>query len=68
MGEKLCPYNAIRKTDLKTVIINCRTCSIGNSTIFDETCRSNIFKILQTEHGADRVILNHVFVKVFLGE
>jgi archaeal flagellar protein FlaI len=68
MGEKLCPYNAIRKTDLKTVIINCRNCSIGNSTIFDETCRSNIFKILQTEHGADRVILNHVFVKVFLGE
>ena len=41
---------------------------MGNSTIFDETCRSNIFKILQTEHGADRVILNHVFVKVFLGE
>ena len=68
MGEKLCPYNAIRKTDLKTVIINCRNCNIGNSTIFDETCRSNIFKILQTEHGADRVILNHVFVKVFLGE
>ena len=68
MGEKLCPYNAIRKTDLKTVIINCRNCSMGNSTIFDETCRSNIFKILQTEHGADRVILNHVFVKVFLGE
>ena len=68
MGEKFCPYNAIRKTDIKTVIINCRNCSIGNSTIFDETCRSNIFKILQTEHGADRVILNHVFVKVFLGE
>ena len=68
MEEKLCPYNAIRKTDFKTVIINCRNCSIGNSTIFDEICRSNILKILQTEHGADRIILNHAFVKVFLGE
>jgi len=68
MGEKLCPYTAIRKTDLKTVIINCRNCSIENSTIFDETCRTNIFKILQTEHGTDRVILNHTFVKVFLGD
>jgi len=67
MGETLCPYNAIKKTDIKTVIINCRSCNVGNSTIFDETCRSNIFKILQTEHGVCRIILNHTFVKVFQG-
>jgi len=68
MGEFLCPYNAIRKTDSKTTIINCRNCDQGNSTIFDETCRSNIFKILQKEHGVSRIILNHAFVKVFSGE
>ena len=68
MGEKICPYNAIRKTDFKTVIINCRNCDMGNSTIFDETCRSNIFKIIQTEPGVNSIILNHAFVKVFRGE
>ncbi len=65
MGEDLCPYTAIRKRDLKTIIINCRGCDQGNSTIFDETCRSNLLKILQTEHGINKIILNHAFVKVF---
>lgn len=68
MMEKLCSYTTIRKTNVKTVTVNCRDCDIGNSTIFDEICRSNIFKILQTEHGVDRLILNHVFVKIFRDE
>jgi len=38
---------------------------MGDSTIFDETCRTNIFRILQIEHGITRVILNHAYVKVF---
>ena len=41
---------------------------MGESTIFDETCRSNILKILQTEHGTNRIVLNHAFVKVYSGE
>ena len=68
MDKNTCSYTAVRKTDSKTISINCRTCTIGNSTIFDENCRSNIFKILQTEHGVNRIILNHAFVKVFRGE
>ena len=65
MDEILCPYSSIRKANLKTITINCKNCSIGNSTIFDESCRSNILKILQDEHGVDRLILNHIFVKVY---
>lgn len=65
MVEDRCPYAAIRKKDLKTIIINCRECTQGNSTIFDETCRTNLLRILQTEHGIDKVILDHAFVKVF---
>ena len=68
MGDSFCPYSTIRKTNSKTTIVNCRNCNQGNSTIFDETCRSNIFKILQKEHGINRIILNHAFVKVFSGE
>ena len=68
MMEKICTYNSIKKNNLKTVIINCRNCKIGESTIFDEKCRTNIFQILQNEHGIKRLILNHAFVKVYSGE
>ena len=65
LDKIICPYNSIRRSGSKTIIINCRACNIGDSTIFDETCRTNIFKILQLEHGITRVILNHAYVKVF---
>ncbi len=68
MVEKLCPYVAERKADSKRITLNCRNCGMGNSTIFDTVCRSNIFKILQKEHGAERLILNQALVKVFRGE
>jgi len=68
VDKNTCPYTSVRKADSKTISINCRACTFGNSTIFDETCRLNIFKILQTEHGVKRIILNHAFVKVFRGE
>ena len=65
MDKKICPYKSIKRTGSKTIIINCRDCNMGDSTIFDETCRTNIFKILQIEHGITRIILNHAYVKVF---
>ncbi|MFH1101198.1 MAG: type II/IV secretion system ATPase subunit [Methanobacteriota archaeon] len=68
MEAKLCPYGIQRKMESKTLTINCRNCPMGNSTLADETCRSNIFRILQKEHGVDRILLNHAFVKVFSGK
>ncbi len=61
----VCEYNIKKTPGSKTVIINCRTCIKGNSTIFDKECRKNIFKIIQNENIVTRVIFNHVFVKVF---
>jgi len=68
MDEKLCPYEAKRKMESKTLTIQCRDCAKGNSTICDHVCRRNILQILQNEHGIDRLILNHVLVKVFAGD
>jgi type IV secretory pathway ATPase VirB11/archaellum biosynthesis ATPase len=68
MDEKLCPYETKRKTESKTLIINCRACTRGNSTLCDEPCRRSIIQILQKEPGVDRLVLNHAFVKVFTGE
>ncbi len=68
MDEKICPYEIKRKTESKTLTINCRACSKGNSTFSDEFCRHRIIQILQKEHGVDRLILNHAIVKVYTGE
>jgi len=68
MVEIICPYETHRKKEANEIIINCRSCDSGSSTIFDETCRVNIFKILQKERGIDQIVLNHALVKVFRGE
>jgi type IV secretory pathway ATPase VirB11/archaellum biosynthesis ATPase len=68
MDEKLCSYETKRKTESKTLVINCRACTRGNSTLCDEPCRRSIIQILQKEPGVDRLVLNHAFVKVFTGE
>ena len=65
MEEKQCVYETKRKTESKSLTINCRSCTIGNSTLGDEICRRNIFSILQKEPGVTHLVLNHVFVKVF---
>ena len=65
MDKIICPFNSLRRAGSKTIMINCRGCNSGDSTIFDDTCRSNIFKILQQEHGITRIVLNHAYVKVF---
>ena len=68
MDITLCPYEIKRKTESKTLTINCRACTNGNSTFSDEHCRGRIIHILQKEHGVDRLILNHAIVKVYTGE
>ena len=68
MDEIICPYEIKRKTESKTLIINCRTCKNGNSTFSDDFCRHRMIQILQKEHGVDRLILNHAIVKVYTGE
>ena len=68
MPEKKCQYNTLRRSGKKTIIVNCRNCKFGNSTIFDKTCRQNIFKIIQIENTVNCLILNHAYVKVFQGK
>ncbi|MFO7676996.1 MAG: type II/IV secretion system ATPase subunit [Thermoplasmatota archaeon] len=66
--NKICPYVSNRKTDSKTIVVNCRNCSMGSSTVADRFCRSQLLQILRQEYGTTRLVLNHAFVKVFRGE
>jgi flagellar protein FlaI len=68
MIEKSCQYEIKKKTESKTLTINCRGCTKGNSTLCDEECRQSIINLLQKERGIDRLVLNHAIVKVYVGE
>jgi len=68
MDESGCPYDIKRKAGSKSLTINCRACTRGNSTFSDPHCRRGIIQILQKEHGVNRLILNHAIVKVYAGE
>lgn len=68
MDENVCPYTIKKKIDSKVVLVNCRACTTGNSTLCDERCRQRLFLILQKEQRVDRLVLNHAIVKVFTGE
>ncbi|MBN1281276.1 MAG: type II/IV secretion system ATPase subunit [Candidatus Thermoplasmatota archaeon] len=65
--QDTCPYTVQRRADRKTIVVNCRSCTLGNSTLSDQYCRSQLFSILQHEYGAQHLILNHALVKVFSG-
>lgn len=65
---KNCPYISNRKAENKTIIVNCRNCSMGNSTFADRVCRRQLLEILRQEYGTTRLVLNHAFVKVFRGQ
>ena len=60
-----CKYSIDSEGGKKAVIIDCMDCE-HSSSLLDENCRKNIFDIIIKEN-ADKIVLNHTFVKVFDG-
>jgi len=60
-----CKYTSDNEGGRKNIVIDCMNCN-HSSSLLDENCRKNIFEILIKEN-ADRIVLNHIFVKVFDG-
>lgn len=60
-----CKYSIDNEGGKKTVTIDCMDCE-HSSSLLDENCRKNIFDIIIKEN-ADKIVLNHTFVKVFDG-
>jgi len=58
-----CQYFRGAEGGSRVIYINCEKCE-HSSSLLDENCRENIFEILLKEE-ADKLILNHAFVKVF---
>lgn len=66
--KTLCTYQ-IRLTDVqKSLIIDCKDCTIGNSGLDDPNCRRNIFRIMIKEPMVDRLVLSHLYDRDYEGK
>ncbi len=60
-----CDYEVKRQAHTKTLLVNCRACTHGASSLSDPDCRKRLFTLLRNERGADQLVLNHTVVKVY---
>ncbi|MCK4928560.1 MAG: type II secretion system protein E, partial [Methanosarcinales archaeon] len=64
----LCTYKTRLADSQKSLIIDCRGCTEGNSGLDDAICRKNIFQIMINEPMMDRLVLSHLYDRDYEGE
>ena len=60
-GKTLCSYKVRKYKNQRIIILDCKNCKSGSSSITDPTCRKYIFLILNSEPAANRLVLSHLF-------
>ncbi|MCL7414985.1 MAG: type II/IV secretion system ATPase subunit [ANME-2 cluster archaeon] len=68
IDDGLCTYKIRLADSQKSLIIDCRGCSAGNSGLDDAVCRKNIFQIMIKEPMVDRLVLSHLYERDYEGE
>ncbi|HEY9247093.1 MAG TPA: hypothetical protein VIO11_09630, partial [Candidatus Methanoperedens sp.] len=63
--EIACTYKVRISRNQKSIIFGCRGCEAGDSSITDEECRRNIFRVLASEPIADRLILSRLYEREY---
>jgi type IV secretory pathway ATPase VirB11/archaellum biosynthesis ATPase len=66
--EKSCSYKIRKYKNQRIIIIDCKNCKNGSSSITNPTCRKYIFQILDTEPTANRLVLSHLFERDYENE
>src|SRR5659263_213884 len=66
--EKSCSFKVRKYNNQRIIILDCKNCRNGSSSITDSTCRKYIFQILDTEPGANRLVLSHLFERDYENE
>ena len=61
MKKKICSYKVRKYKHQRVIILDCKNCKSGSSSITDPTCREYIFRILNCEPAANRLVLSHLF-------
>src|SRR5665811_253744 len=66
--EKSCSYKVRKYKNQRIIILDCKNCRNGSSSITDSTCRKYIFQIMETEPAANRLVLSHLFERDYENE
>jgi len=66
--EKSCSYKIRKYKSQRIIILDCKNCRNGSSSITDSTCRKYIFQILDIEPAANRLVLSHLFERDYENE
>jgi flagellar protein FlaI len=66
--EKSCSFKIRKYKHQRIIILDCKNCRNGSSSITDSTCRKYIFQILDTEPAANRLVLSHLFERDYENE
>lgn len=64
----LCTYKTRLSDTQKSLIIDCKGCTVGNSGLDDPHCRKSIFRIMIKEPMVDRLVLSHLYDRDYEGE
>ncbi|MCX9082823.1 MAG: type II/IV secretion system ATPase subunit [Candidatus Methanoperedens sp.] len=59
--KKICSYKVRKYKNQRIIILDCKNCRSGSSSITDSTCREYIFQILNSEPRANRLVMSHLF-------
>ncbi|MCX9084273.1 MAG: type II/IV secretion system ATPase subunit [Candidatus Methanoperedens sp.] len=68
LQEKSCSYNIRKYKNQNIIVLDCKNCRNGSSSISDSTCRKYIFHILDSEPAANRLVLAHLFERDYENE
>src|SRR3972149_3570995 len=60
-GKKICSYKVRKYKHQRVIILDCKNCKSGSSSITDPACREYIFQVLNSEPAAGRLVLSHLF-------
>jgi flagellar protein FlaI len=66
--EKPCSYKVRKYKNQRIIILDCKNCKNGSSSLTDPKCRKYIFRILDTEPAANRLVLSHLFERDYENE
>ncbi len=66
--KKSCSYVVRKYKYQRIIILDCKNCRSGSSSITDPVCREYIFQILNNEPRANRLVLSHLFERDYESE
>lgn len=60
-----CPHTIQKKSDHTRITVHCQQCTNKQSSLLNQTCRTQLIQLLQEEPETNTLILQHTFIKAY---